>query len=197
MKGYNMCKDILIRMAKEEDAEELLEIYAYYITNTAVTFEYEIPSVFEFSQRIRKTLEKYPYIVALDGIHIVGYAYASAFKERAAYSRAVETSVYLSQDHRGYGIGKKLYTALEDILKRQNILNVNAGIAYTSKADIHLDNTSVAFHEHLGYVKAAHFTKCGYKFGTWYDLVWMEKHIGAHSDTPEPFIPITKIKHGS
>ncbi|HWS30123.1 MAG TPA: GNAT family N-acetyltransferase [Clostridia bacterium] len=185
---------ISIRMAAEEDAEELLEIYSYYVVNTAVTFEYEIPSVAEFSRRIRKTLEKYPYIVALNGGHIVGYAYASAFKERPAYGWAVETSVYLGQDCRGRGVGKKLYAALEDTLKRQNILNLNACIAYTSKEDAHLDNTSVAFHEHLGYSKTAHFTKCGYKFGTWYDMVWMEKHIGAHTNAPEPFIPITKIK---
>lgn len=192
-----MGTDVLIRMAKEEDAEELLNIYAYYVVNTAVTFEYEVPSVSEFSQRIRNTLEKYPYLVALDGEGIAGYAYASAFRERAAYSRSVETSVYLRQDHRGYGIGKKLYTALEDILKHQNILNIYAGTAYTLIEDTHLNNASMAFHEHLGYSKAAHFIKCGYKFGTWYDLVWMEKHIGAHLDTPEPFIPITKIKHGS
>jgi L-amino acid N-acyltransferase YncA len=189
-----MNTDILIRMATENDTEELLEVYSYYVTNTAITFEYDMPSVTEFSRRIRNTLKMYPYIVAMEKNHIIGYAYASAFKERAAYDWAVETTVYLKQDCRGRGLGKKLYTALENILKRQNILNLNACIAYTSTDDAHLDNTSTAFHQHLGYEKVAHFKKCGYKFGTWYDMIWMEKLIGDHSDMPEPVIPVTKIK---
>ncbi|WP_312651635.1 GNAT family N-acetyltransferase [Aminipila sp.] len=189
-----MNRNISITMATEADAEELLKVYASYVTNTAITFEYEIPSVAEFSQRIRNILQRYPYIVAVEDNHIVGYAYASAFKERAAYSWAVETTVYLKQDSRGKGLGRKLYVALEDILKRQNIINLNACIAYTADEDAYLDNTSSVFHEHLGYTKVAHFTKCGYKFSTWYDMIWMEKIIGEHSGKPEPFIPITKIQ---
>jgi len=192
--GVGMNRNISITMATEADAEELLKVYASYVTNTAITFEYEIPSVAEFSQRIRNILQRYPYIVAVEDNHIVGYAYASAFKERAAYSWAVETTVYLKQDSRGKGLGRKLYVALEDILKRQNIINLNACIAYTADEDAYLDNTSSVFHEHLGYTKVAHFTKCGYKFSTWYDMIWMEKIIGEHSGKPEPFIPITKIQ---
>ena len=190
-----MDTNILIRMAKVEDAEELLKIYSPYVTDTAITFEYDIPSVIEFSRRIKNILQIYPYIVALEGQHIVGYAYASAFKERAAYSWAVETTVYLRRDCRGKGLGKKLYLALEDILKRQNIINLNACIAFTSVKDIHLNNASAAFHEHLGYSKVAHFTKCGYKFGTWYDMIWMEKMIGDHPEIPSPVIPIARIKY--
>ena len=189
-----MNTNILIRMAEESDAEEILEIYAPYVTDTAITFEYDIPSLAEFSRRIRNTLQMYPYIVALEESRIVGYAYASAFKERPAYNWAVETTVYLKQNCRGKGLGKKLYLALEDILKRQNIINLNACIAYTPGENAHLDNTSMAFHEHLGYSKAAHFTKCGYKFGTWYDMIWMEKILGKHPDVPGPVIPITEIQ---
>ncbi len=188
-----MSTNTRIRMATELDAEEILKIYAPYVTDTAITFEYDIPSVAEFSRRIRNTLQMYPYIVALEENRIVGYAYASAFKERAAYNWAVETTVYLKQDCRGKGLGKKLYLALENILQRQNIINLNACIAYAPDEDIHLDNTSTAFHEHLGYSKAAHFTKCGYKFGTWYDMIWMEKMLGRHPDTPDPVIPISNI----
>lgn len=189
-----MSTDILIRMATEVDAEEILKIYAPYVTDTAITFEYDVPSVTEFSQRIRNTLQTYPYIVALEKNRIVGYAYASAFKGRAAYDWAVETTVYLKQDCRGKGLGKKLYLALENILKRQNIINLNACIAYTSGEDKHLDNTSTAFHEHLGYSKVAYFTKCGYKFGTWYDMIWMEKMLGEHPNIPDPVIPISNIE---
>jgi phosphinothricin acetyltransferase len=181
-------------MATEADAEEILKIYSPYVTDTAITFEYDIPSVAEFSRRIRNTLQMYPYIVALGEGRIVGYAYASAFKERAAYNWSVETTVYLKQDCRGRGLGKKLYLTLEDLLKRQNIINLNACIAYTSVEDEHLNNTSTAFHEHLGYSKAAYFTKCGYKFGTWYDMIWMEKMLGEHPVTPDPVIPITEIQ---
>lgn len=189
-----MHTDLSIRMAAETDAEELLTIYAPYVTDTAITFEYDIPTVAEFSRRIRDTLRMYPYIVALDEGRIAGYAYASAFKQRAAYNWAVETTIYLKQDCRGKGLGRKLYHALENILKRQNIINLNACIAYTPGEDAHLDNTSTAFHSHLGYMKVAHFTKCGYKFGTWYDMIWMEKMLGEHPGAPDPVIPITGLE---
>ncbi|MEL7609391.1 MAG: N-acetyltransferase family protein [Bacillota bacterium] len=188
-----MDADISIKTATEADAKEIREIYAPYVTDTAVTFEYDIPSVAEFSRRIKDTLQMYPYIVALQEGRIVGYAYASAFRERAAYNWAVETTVYLKQDCRGKGLGTKLYLALEDILKRQNIINLNACIAYTPVEDVHLDHASMAFHERLGYSKVAHFTKCGYKFGAWYDMIWMEKVIGEHPGTPDPVIPIAKV----
>lgn len=180
-------------MATEADAEEILGIYSLYILDTAITFEYDVPSVVEFSNRIRNTLKKYPYLVALEEDKIVGYAYASEFKGRAAYDWSVETTVYLNVDAKGKGIGKILYFALEDILKRQNILNLNACIAFASVEDDHLDNSSVSFHEKAGYFKVAHFTKCGYKFNTWYDMIWMEKHIGEHPEKPDAFIPITEL----
>ena len=85
-----------IRTAKEEDAERLLGIYTPYITDTAITFEYEVPSTGEFRQRINNTLKKYPYLVAEDeNGNLVGYAYAGVFKGRAAYGWAVETSIYV------------------------------------------------------------------------------------------------------
>lgn len=189
-----MNPDTSIRMATEADAEEILQIYSPYIRNSAITFEYDVPSVDAFSIRIKETLQMYPYIVALEKGHIVGYAYASAFKQRAAFNWAVETTIYLKQDCRGKGLGTGLYHALEDILKRQHILNLNACIAYTSVEDAHLDNTSMVFHKHLGYEKVAHFTKCGYKFGTWYDIIWMEKMLGNHPTAPAPVIPLPKIQ---
>lgn len=183
-----------IRMATEEDAEKILEIYSPYIINTAITFEYEIPPIAEFSKRIKDILKKYPYIVALEEKRIAGFAYASAFRERPAYNRAVETTIYLRQECRGRGLGKNLYLTLGDILKCQNVINLYSGIAYTAVEDAHLDNTSMVFHEHLGYSKIAHFTKCGYKFGKWYDVIWMEKMLGEHADAPAPFIPISEIQ---
>ena len=189
-----MKPEITIRMATTADAKELLQIYAPYVQNTAITFEYEVPSGEEFAKRIENTLTKYPYLVAVEDGQIVGYAYASIFKARIAYSWAVETSIYIKQDCRGKGVGKTLYQALEDILKRQHVINLNASIAYAEKEDEHLNHSSIRFHERFGYKKVAHFTKCGYKFGNWYDMIWMEKMLGEHPNKPEPFIPITELK---
>ena len=188
-----MSTSITIRMATKADAKEILEIYTPYVKNTAISFEYDVPSLEEFAERINNTLRKYPYIVALDNNHIIGYAYVSPFKERVAYDWAVETTVYISQDYRGKGLGTKLYLALEEILKRQNILNLNACIAYTSVENAYLTNDSTYFHERLGYKKVAHFTKCGYKFENWYDMIWMEKIIGKHSANQKPIIPISEL----
>ena len=184
-----MEKEIIIRKASAADAEALLLIYAPYVEKTAITFEYDVPSVAEFAGRIENTLKKYPYLVAEMGGDPVGYAYASPFKTRAAYGWAVETSIYVKEGVHGLGIGRKLYDALEEALGRQNILNLNACIAAVETPDEHLDNSSIAFHEKLGYRMVGRFTKCGYKFGRWYDMVWMEKHIGAHTGDPAPVVP--------
>lgn len=188
-----MDKKYIIRIATENDAEKILGIYSPYILSTAITFENEIPSIAEFSKRMKNTLQKYPYLVALEEDRIVGYAYASAFRDRPAYDRAVETTIYLLQDHRGMGLGKMLYRSLSDLLKRQNVINLYAGVAFSAAEDVHLENTSKLFHEHLGYSKVAHFSKCGYKFGKWYDVIWMEKMLGDHPDLPAPFIPISNL----
>jgi L-amino acid N-acyltransferase YncA len=189
-----MGSDCLIRMATEADAGEIVKIYAPYVTDTAVTFEYDVPSAEEFAQRMREILQTYPYLVASEEGRIVGYAYATALRKRVAYSRAVETTVYVEKDNRGRGLGSKLYRALEAILKRQNIINLYACIAYAPAEDAHLNNASAAFHERAGYAMCGRFTRCGYKFGKWYDVVWMEKMLGEHPEKPEPVIPVVELK---
>ena len=169
-----------IRKVTVDDAKELLDIYAPYVEQTAITFEYDVPSVGEFVERIKKISSKYPYIAAVEEGKIVGYAYASAFKERAAYQWSVETSIYVDMQKRQNGVGRLLYEALEQRLREQGILNSNACISYTDVEDEHLTNDSVHFHEKLGYELVAHFHKCGKKFGKWYDMVWMEKMLGEH-----------------
>ena len=115
---------------------------------------------------------------------MIGYAYAGPLHPRAAYAWSVETSIYVKKDKKHLGIGKLLYDTLEKILKEQNILSVNACIAWPEKEDEYLTGDSVRFHEHMGYRKVAEFHKCACKFGRWYNMVWMEKHIGVHSDNP-------------
>lgn len=86
----------MIRIAEESDSKELLEIYAYYVEKTAITFEYEVPSIEAFGERIHKTLKRYPYLVSEKDGRLAGYAYAGPFKERRAYDWSVETTIYYS-----------------------------------------------------------------------------------------------------
>lgn len=186
--------EIRIRPATEADAEEILNIYAPYVTDTAITFEYDVPTLEEFTGRIHHTLEKYPYLVAVSDGEIIGYAYAGAFYGRAAYDWSAETTIYIKKDCRHSGVGKLLYQALEDALKAQNIINLYACIGYPEVDDEYLTKNSEQFHEHLGYRLIGEFRKCGYKFGRWYHMVWMEKMIGEHPEKPEPVKRFTKIQ---
>ncbi|MDD3361352.1 MAG: GNAT family N-acetyltransferase [Hespellia sp.] len=183
----------VIRIATPDNAEEILNIYAPYVEQTAITFEYEVPTLRGFRERITNTLEKYPYLVAVNDGKILGYAYTGAFKDRAAYDWAAETTIYLSADVKHMGLGKKLYQALEGISKAQHITNLNACIAYPEVDDEYLTQNSVQYHEHLGYVMVGKFHKCGYKFERWYNMVWMEKMIGVHPDKPERIIPFSQF----
>ncbi len=169
-----------IRDAKISDVKRLLEIYAYYVQNTAITFEYDTPSLDEFSTRMESIMKRYPYLVIEDKGLIKGYAYAGVFKARAAYDWSCETTIYIDHNERKNGMGRMLYEALEEKLKVQGILNLYACIGYPEVEDEYLTKNSAEFHEHLGYTKVGEFHKCGYKFGRWYDMIWMEKIIGEH-----------------
>ena len=186
--------DITIRIASPSDAPELLAIYAPYITKTAISFEYDVPSVEEFADRIRTTLEKYPYLAAESDGHIVGYCYVSILHGRQAYDWSVDTSIYVDQNCKRMGIGKKLHDALEQALSAMGILNLYACIAFPIGEDPYLTEDSVHFHEHLGYTHTAHFHKCGYKFNRWYDIVWMEKTIGKHLECQPAVKKFSEIK---
>ena len=180
---------LLIRVARPEDGEALAALYAPYARDTAITFEYEVPDAEEFTARIRRTLARYPFLVAEREGKPVGFVYASPFKNRAAYDWAVETSIYVAKDAHGEGIGRRLYEALEGALKPMGITNLYACIAYTETPDPHLNNASVYFHEKMGYRMVGRFTRCGYKFEHWYDMVWMEKMLGEHPVPAEPVRP--------
>ena len=177
--------EIKIRPATEADAAEILNIYAPYITDTAITFEYDVPTLEEFTGRIRHTLEKYPYLVAVRDNEIIGYAYAGAFYGRAAYDWSAETTIYVKKGCRHSGVGKLLYQALETALKAQNIINLYACIGYPEEDDEYLTKNSKQFHEHLGYRLIGEFRKCGYKFGRWYHMVWMEKLLDPEIKHPK------------
>lgn len=178
-------RSIQIRVAQPADAEQLLAIYAPYVEKTAITFEYTVPTVMEFRRRIVQTLQRYPYLVAVEGGRLVGYAYVSPFQARKAYDWSVETSIYVAPTVRHHGIGKQLYDKIESVCRSMNITNLNACIGYPqSDDDPHLDKNSADFHCHRGFQLAGHFHSCGYKFDRWYDIIWMEKFISSHEKTP-------------
>ena len=180
-------------MATVADAPALREIYLPYVRTTAVTFELTDPSLEEFSERVRTTLERYPYIVAVDEGEIVGFAYAKAFRPRAAYLHSIETSIYMRMDYRGKGVGRRLYETLAKLLMLQNVYNMEACIAHCEPADEYVPATSRLFHERLGFRLVGKFTKCGHKFGRWYDMIWMEKILGDHIANPDPFMPLPQV----
>ena len=173
-------KQIIIRRAAIEDAPAILEIYGYYVANTAISMEYEVPSLSEFENRVKTTLENYPYLVAEQDDKIIGYAYAGRFHPRAAFYRSAEVSIYIHKEAQKCGLGRRLYEQIEEMLKEQGILNVYASIAYTDIEDEYLTNNSMQFHEHIGYKKVAQFNNCCIKFDRWYHLIWMEKFLGEH-----------------
>ena len=179
---------VAVRNAAMADAERILEIYDYYVKNTAITFEYNTPSIEKFKERMELTMKRYPYLVIEKDNIIQGYAYAGLFIGRAAYDWSCEMTVYLDHNARKSGMGRKLYEALEADLRKMGILNLYACIGYPEVNDEYLTTNSADFHAHLGFVKVGEFHKCGYKFGRWYSMIWMEKIIGEHADKQ---IPIT------
>lgn len=191
-----MSNQILIRNAKLSDAPRLVEIYAPYVKKTVITFEDHVPTVAEFRQRMANTMTTYPYLVAEHDGQVVGYAYVGHFVGRAAYDWAAETSIYVATDSRHGGIGGQLYATLEKICQLMGILNLNACIGYPrgGKDDQYLTKNSAQFHHHLGYQLVGEFHDCGYKFGRWYDMIWMEKLIGDHPDHPAAVKNYNEIK---
>ena len=186
--------DITIRNATLADAPRILEIYAYYVEHTVITFEYDVPSLAEFEDRMRAIMQKYPYLVIERDGRIEGYAYAHAFVGRAAYDWAAELTIYLDHDARRGGLGHVLYEALADRLKAMGVLNLYACIGEPQgEGDEYLTDNSIRFHEYLGFRRIGVFTRSGYKFGRWYDMSWAEKLLCDPPETPAPVIPFPQL----
>ena len=162
----------MIRIAVDADVPAILAIYAPYVLQTTYSFEYEPPTEAEFLTRFRSVIHTFPWLVWEEDGEILGYAYASAPFERAAYRWCAEPSIYLKPAARGRGIGNRLYAALEEILKMQGYQQLYALITGENTA-------SIRFHEKLGYRVSAQLQRCGYKMGRWCSLVWMEKQLNS------------------
>lgn len=199
-----------IRIATPEDALALLGVYAPYVRETAITYEWEVPSEAEFRARVEHTLARYPYLVAeelaapgepvspaapVSPARILGYAYAGPLHERRAYDWAVETSIYLARDARGQGLGRALYEALEGALRAQGVVLAAACIAHPEVADEYLTRDSEGFHAHMGYRMVGCFHGCACKFGRWYGMCWMEKDLAPRpAGEPAPFRPFPEVR---
>ncbi len=158
----------MIRIAELADLPAMLEIYGPYVLGSTYTFEYDVPTLDAFTRRFQEHVAGFPWLVWEENGTVLGYAYAGAPFERAAYSWCCEVSIYLSPKIQGRGIGKKLYTALEKILWLQGYRVIYALIT--------TENTgSLRFHERLGYREFAEFRDCGLKFGRWLGIKWLEK----------------------
>ena len=173
-----------IRFINMEDYPRVLEIYAPYIMETAISFEAEVPTLEAFSQRIEKISSKFPWLVYEENGQVLGYAYGSTHRSRYAYNWSCEVTVYLDQKHTKKGIGSSLYNQLFTMLKEQGFYNLFAGITQPNEA-------SNRIHEKLGFKKIGTYENIGFKFSKWHDVSWYQLEINA-GDNPQPPRPLSR-----
>ena len=178
----------MIRVAEQSDVPAILDIYAPYILTSTATFEYDVPTISEFSDRFDTITAQFPWLVWEEDGEILGYAYASPPYTRAAYRWCAEPSVYLRPEAKGRGIAAALYAALEKLLLSQGYQ-----VLYALITGENWD--SLRFHEKMGYIHRVNFPDCGFKFGRWLGLNWMEKRLKSveiPSNSPLPWSELVK-----
>lgn len=176
-----------IRLATPRDAGEMLEIYAPYVRETAVTFEYEVPSVDEFRGRVERTLPRYPWLAAEKDGRLLGYAYAGQYRSRAAFQWDAEGSIYLRPEAQGVGLAAPLYRGLIELVKAQGVRNFYGCITHPNPA-------SEGLHRKLGFIDLAVFPRAGYKLGQWRDVLWNYLPLGGTEEPPTPFCPFGEME---
>jgi L-amino acid N-acyltransferase YncA len=176
-----------IRLATEDDAEQIQAIYAPYVRDTAISFEIEPPSVEEMRQRVIEVLQRAPWLVCEHAGAVLGYAYAGKYRVRAAYQWSVDVSVYIDPSAHRRGIGRGLYTSLMALLHLQGYYNAYAGITLPNPA-------SVGLHEALGFVPVGVYHQVGHKLGAWHDVGWWQRALRAHTRAPKPPADLSTIR---
>jgi phosphinothricin acetyltransferase len=176
----------VIRLARPDDAQAMLDIYAPVVRDTFISFELEPPTVEEMRERVTKTLATHPWLVHEHGGRVAGYAYASRHRDRQAYQWSVDVSCYVHPQFRGQGIGAQLYRALLQVLKRQRFQCAYAGIALPNEA-------SVRLHEAMGFKRIGTYREVGYKMGAWRDTGWYECRIGDAPKDPSPPVALANL----
>lgn len=183
----------LVRPARPEDAGACLSIYAPYVRDTAASFETEPPDEATLAGRIRDTLPHKPWLVAEADGEVAGYAYASAYRPRAAYQWSVEVTVYVRPYLHGHGVGGALYTRLIECLRVQGFVNAYAVITLPNPA-------SVALHERHGFEPLTVFRAVGHKLGQWHDVGWWHLRIQqppVPASPPQPFAEVRPALFGA
>jgi len=159
-----------IRTANAEDANQIYDIYAPIVENTAISFELTPPPIEEISKRIESYVTSHEWLVAEIYGNVIGYAYGTPHRPREAYKYSVETSVYVNENSREKGIGKQLYTELFNRLKNKGFHNAFAGIALPNDG-------SKALHESVGFKQVGVFHKIGFKHNSWHDVSWWQRRV--------------------
>ena len=163
-----------IRLAREQDAERMLEIYAPIVRDTAISFELQPPTLEGFKSRVTENLKVAPWLVCASEGGVLGYAYAGRHRSREAYQWSVDVSVYVAESHHRQGVGRALYTSLIECLRLQGFYNAYAGITLPNPA-------SVALHESLAFEPVGVYRNVGYKLGQWHSVGWWELALQGHS----------------
>ncbi len=166
-----------IRVATEGDAAACAAIYARYVTDTAITFEEEPPSVARMAGRMAAAADRHAWLVATDAERVVGYAYGAPFRSRPAYRWSCLSSVYLEWGRRRTGSGRALYTALLDLLADRGYRTAVAGITLPNEA-------SVGLHEAMGFEPAGTYRRIGWKFDAWHDVAFLQRALGPAGEAP-------------
>jgi L-amino acid N-acyltransferase YncA len=177
----------IIRLTTLDDAEAIRDIYAPFCEVTPISFETQAPGVDETRRRIAKTLESLPWLVREHDGEIVGYAYASPHRERAAYRWSVDVSAYVRDGHRRTGIGRALYTSLLELLRLQGFYNAIAGITLPNPG-------SVGLHESMGFETVGIYRHIGFKCGEWHDVSWYQLSLREPTDYPQDPLDIEVVR---
>ena len=159
---------VAVRDASADDAAACAGIYAPYVADTTVSFEEEIPDVAEMARRIRAAQERHAWLVAERGDRIVGYAYGGTFRDRSAYRRTCEVSVYVDTEERGSGVGRTLYAELLDRMRDAGMRLAVGGATMPNEA-------SERLHRALGFEVVGTLREVGFKQERWCDVTWFQK----------------------
>jgi L-amino acid N-acyltransferase YncA len=163
---------LLTRPAHANDVTAITALYRHYVLTHTATFEIEPPDETEMADRVRKIQDAHlPYLVAQDDGLIVGYAYVTPYRPRAAYRYTVENSVYVAPDRVGRGIGRVLLDELLAIVRKDGYREVIAVIGDSANLP------SIALHRRAGFADVGTMVNVGYKFERWLDTVIMQRTL--------------------
>jgi phosphinothricin acetyltransferase len=177
-----------IRLATEDDAAQIRDIYAPICLYTPISFEEVPPDEAQIRQRIRKISARFPWLVCDRGGEVLGYVYGGTHRERAAYRWSVEVTAYVHQNYHRQGIGRALYTSLLRILILQGFYNAFAGITLPNPG-------SVGLHEALGFRSIGLYAAIGFKLGSWHDVAWYQLELQPRPVEPPEARGIHEIRN--